>query len=89
MYSAKATDDNVGENGVVDYYFLERDNLNHKTADFRINRVTGVIRAEVEFDREEKDTYFVSEQILLYFCDLKSSGLIKLRRKFLQRILIS
>ena len=60
MYNAKADDTNVGKSGVVDYYFLDGDNLSSKTAEFRINRVTGVIRAEVEFDREEQDTYFVS-----------------------------
>ncbi|GFR67788.1 cadherin-87A, partial [Elysia marginata] len=60
VYSAKATDDNVGENGVIDYYILDKDELKDRTAEFRINRVTGVIRAEVEFDREEKDTYFLT-----------------------------
>ena len=60
VYNAKADDTNVGKSGVVDYYFLDGDNLSSKTAEFRINRVTGVIRAEVEFDREEQDTYFVS-----------------------------
>ncbi|GFO04281.1 cadherin-87a [Plakobranchus ocellatus] len=60
VYSAKAVDQNVGENGVVDYFFMDGDQLTHRTADFRINRVTGVIRAEVEFDREEQDTYYLT-----------------------------
>ncbi|RUS73609.1 hypothetical protein EGW08_018632 [Elysia chlorotica] len=60
VYSAKASDSNNGLSGVVDYYFLDGVNSNSRTDEFRINRVTGVIRAEVEFDREEQDTYFLT-----------------------------
>ncbi|BFZ17793.1 hypothetical protein BsWGS_20832 [Bradybaena similaris] len=60
VYAAKALDDDPGANGVVDYYFLVNNQNISATPEFRINRVTGVIRAEVVFDREQRDQYVLN-----------------------------
>ncbi|XP_012934695.1 cadherin-87A isoform X2 [Aplysia californica] len=60
VYDAKAKDENKGPNGIVNYYFIHNSNLVSNTSEFRINRVTGVIRAEVIFDREKVDRYFLT-----------------------------
>ena len=59
VYDAHATDDNKGPNGVVNYFFIDNNSVVSSTREFRINRITGVIRAEIEFDRETTDRYFV------------------------------
>ncbi|XP_055876321.1 cadherin-87A-like [Biomphalaria glabrata] len=61
VYGAKAVDNNTGPNGIVDYFFVVNQNeLVSATPEFRINQVTGVIRAEIVYDRERRDSYFLT-----------------------------
>ncbi|CAL1530727.1 unnamed protein product [Lymnaea stagnalis] len=61
VYASKANDTDVGPNGIVDYYFLANGGmLVSNTSEFNMNRVTGVIRAEVVFDREQVPSYFLT-----------------------------
>ncbi|KAH9513025.1 hypothetical protein Btru_035621 [Bulinus truncatus] len=61
VYGAKAVDNNTGANGIVDYYFVaNRNYLVSNTSEFRINQITGVIRAEIVYDREQRDRYFLT-----------------------------
>ena len=59
VYQVKAQDPDQGPSGLVSYSFLVDSATTQKTDDFMINSVTGVIRAERVFDREEKDMYNV------------------------------
>ncbi|XP_064617342.1 cadherin-87A-like [Liolophura sinensis] len=58
VYDVEAKDDDTGVNSIVDYSFETAlgDNVT-RTPEFRINPITGVIRAERVFDREERDRY--------------------------------
>lgn len=60
VYKCKAADPNPQDAGILDYFFLIKDQLVSATNEFRINRVTCVIRAEVVFDREAVSSYVVS-----------------------------
>lgn len=57
VYQVKAQDPDQGPSGLMTYSFLVDKTITQKTADFMINPVTGVIRAETVFDREQKDLY--------------------------------
>lgn len=59
VYQVKAQDPDQGPSGLMTYSFLVDKTITQKTADFMINPVTGVIRAETVFDREQKDLYNV------------------------------
>lgn len=62
VYDVEATDEDTGINSIVDYSFetAQGDNVT-RTPDFMINPITGVIRAERVFDREERERYTVSD----------------------------
>lgn len=57
VYDVSAVDDDSGLNGVVDYYFVHVGEQRAATDEFLINRVTGVIQAEIIYDREKRDKY--------------------------------
>jgi len=57
VYDAKAEDDDTGQNGKIDYFFIYEGQTTDRTPEFRINRVTGMIRAQVIFDRERVPRY--------------------------------
>ena len=56
-----AEDPDSGPNGIVDYMFVHEGNENQTTGRFYINRITGVIHAEIEYDRERQDKYVVMQ----------------------------
>ncbi|XP_025090736.1 cadherin-87A-like isoform X2 [Pomacea canaliculata] len=60
VYKCKAADPNPQDAGILDYFFLIKDQLVSATNEFRINRVTCVIRAEVVFDREAVSSYVLT-----------------------------
>ncbi|XP_067670802.1 cadherin-87A-like [Haliotis asinina] len=57
VFDAHAEDNNSGRNGIVEYYFQDGNATVSNTGEFSINRVTGVIRAEIVYDRETVDRY--------------------------------
>ncbi|XP_046569688.1 cadherin-87A-like isoform X3 [Haliotis rubra] len=57
VFDAHADDNNSGRNGIVEYYFQDGSAIVSNTGEFSINRVTGVIRAEIVYDRETVDRY--------------------------------
>ncbi|KAL5017401.1 hypothetical protein ScPMuIL_006990 [Solemya velum] len=57
VYEVLARDRDSGLNGVVDYGFYDLGVFTRNTSEFRINSVTGVIRAEIVYDREKEDRY--------------------------------
>lgn len=57
VYQVRAEDPDTGPSGLLTYSFLVDQRSAQTTGDFRINPVTGVIRAERVFDREEIDFY--------------------------------
>lgn len=59
MYHVHARDDDSGDNGKVDYGLYYNGELTQKTPEFMINKITGVLRAEREYDREETEIYTV------------------------------
>ena len=64
VYDCKAVDPNSGAAGIIDYSFniqvRGRPTLSENTAEFRINPVTCIIRAQIVYDREQVDSYVVS-----------------------------
>ncbi|XP_041362430.1 cadherin-87A-like [Gigantopelta aegis] len=62
VYDAHAEDNDTGTTGLVDYSFLvPGQGYVAKTPAFRINPVTGVIRAEIVYDREGPEPRYVLE----------------------------
>ncbi|XP_050390915.1 cadherin-87A [Patella vulgata] len=59
IYDCHAEDDDDGPSGVIDYGFMHGGVFTNQTKEFHINRVTGVIRAEIVYDREQVDRYFL------------------------------
>ncbi|KAL4240786.1 Protocadherin-16 [Mactra antiquata] len=57
VYDVSARDVDTGDNGVVDYSFIYDGETTQSTPEFNINRVTGVIHAEIVYDRELVDRY--------------------------------
>ncbi|XP_071106139.1 cadherin-87A-like [Haliotis cracherodii] len=57
VFDANADDNNSGRNGIVEYYFQDGNTTVSNTGEFSINRVTGVIRAEIIYDRETVERY--------------------------------
>lgn len=57
VYEVLARDRDSGLNGIVDYGFYDLGVYTRNTSEFRINSVTGVIRAEIVYDREKEDRY--------------------------------
>ncbi|KAJ8318933.1 hypothetical protein KUTeg_004024 [Tegillarca granosa] len=58
VFQVSARDDDRGTNGLIDYGFsVGNQTLSATSPEFRINPLTGVIRAERVFDREERDRY--------------------------------
>lgn len=60
VYDVHAEDGDKGSNGIIDYGFYYDGQYTNRTPEFRMNRVTGVIRAEIVYDREAVDRYTVS-----------------------------
>ncbi|XP_060081087.1 cadherin-87A-like [Ylistrum balloti] len=57
VYDVHASDIDEGVNGVVDYGFYHNGVYTTSTPEFMINSITGVIRAQRVYDREEVDRY--------------------------------
>ncbi|XP_021356989.1 cadherin-23-like isoform X1 [Mizuhopecten yessoensis] len=57
VYDVHASDADRGVNGVVDYGFYHNGLYTTATPEFMINSITGVIRAQRVYDREETDRY--------------------------------
>lgn len=64
VYDVHAKDADRGDNGIVDYGFYDNGIYTTATNAFMINSITGVIRAQRVYDREETDRYVVSRQSL-------------------------
>ena len=62
VYDVEAKDSDRNDNGIVDYGFYVNGVYTTFTNEFRINPITGVIRAEKVYDRETRDRYLVSMQ---------------------------
>lgn len=62
VYDVSAKDEDFGKNGIVDYSFIYNGVETQTTPEFNINRVTGVISAEIVYDRERVNRYVVSVQ---------------------------
>ncbi|XP_070186154.1 cadherin-87A-like isoform X2 [Littorina saxatilis] len=60
VYDCQATDLNSGLAGIIDFSFNVQRNLTPTTSQFRINPITGVITAEVVFDREQVYSYVLT-----------------------------
>ena len=50
----------------VTYGFLYQGQFVHETQEFEINPFSGTITAKQTFDREEKDSYIVSQELGVY-----------------------
>ncbi len=59
VFDVHANDSNSGRNGIVEYFLQDAEHVVSNTGEFSINSVTGVIRAEMIFDRETVDRYTV------------------------------
>ena len=59
VYDVSAKDQDFGKNGIVDYSFIYNGEDTQNTPEFNINRVTGVISAEIVYDRERVNRYVV------------------------------
>ncbi|KAK6187126.1 hypothetical protein SNE40_005218 [Patella caerulea] len=59
VYDCHAEDGDDGPSGIIDYGFMHGGIFTNQTKEFHINRVTGVIRAEIVYDREQVDRYFL------------------------------
>ncbi|ESO87059.1 hypothetical protein LOTGIDRAFT_229249 [Lottia gigantea] len=59
VYDCHAIDDDKGQSGIVDFGFIHDGKFTNQTAEFHINSVTGVIRAEIVYDREQVDSYLL------------------------------
>lgn len=59
VYDVSARDDDFGDNGLVDYSFIYNGEDVQETPEFVINRVTGVISANIVYDRERVSRYVV------------------------------
>lgn len=51
-----ATDDDIGDNGLISYYF---DGVTNEFGPFQINTDTGVVNVVGDIDREEQSSYTV------------------------------
>jgi len=60
IYDVLARDGDTGNNGIVDYSFIYNGEQTQETPEFKINRVTGVISANIVYDRERVPRYVVS-----------------------------
>lgn len=63
IYDVSARDEDSGENGRVDYSFIYNGEETQETPEFRINRITGVISANIVYDRERVSRYVVRLRI--------------------------
>ena len=61
IYDVSARDVDNGLNGVIDYMFIDGGQETQKTDAFQINPTTGVIHAEIIYDRETTPKYVVSK----------------------------
>nr|XP_022319460.1 cadherin-23-like isoform X1 [Crassostrea virginica] len=59
VYDVEAKDSDRNDNGIVDYGFYVNGVYTTFTNEFRINPITGVIRAEKVYDRETRDRYLL------------------------------
>lgn len=59
VYDVEAKDSDRNDNGIIDYGFYVNGVYTTITNEFRINPITGVIRAEKVYDRETRDRYLV------------------------------
>ena len=86
IYDVSARDVDTGINGVVDYMFIDGGEETQKTDAFQINPTTGVIHAEIIYDRETKAKYVVSwwpESLEITFVwDIYSGGRLPLEEPF-------
>ncbi|XP_052765608.1 cadherin-87A-like isoform X2 [Mya arenaria] len=57
IYDVLARDEDTGNNGIVDYSFIYNGETVQETPEFKINRVTGVISANITYDRERVPRY--------------------------------
>lgn len=57
VYDVHASDTDEGDSGIVDYGFYHNGVYTNATPEFMINSITGVIRAQRVYDREETDRY--------------------------------
>ncbi|XP_071106393.1 cadherin-87A-like [Haliotis cracherodii] len=57
VYDVEAVDSDNSDSGIVDYGFYYLGNYTIKTPEFSINPVTGVIKAEIVYDREAVPRY--------------------------------
>lgn len=68
VYDVEAKDSDRNDNGIIDYGFYVNGVYTTITNEFRINPITGVIRAEKVYDRETRDRYLVMKDfIVLYY----------------------
>lgn len=63
VYDVSAKDVDSGDNGRVDYSFIYNGEETQETPEFRINRITGVISANIVYDRERVSRYVVRLRI--------------------------
>lgn len=66
VYDVSARDLDSGVNGIVDYSFIYDGHSTQRTPEFRINKATGVIHAEIVYDRENVNQYVVSDHFVIY-----------------------
>ncbi|XP_062622203.1 cadherin-87A-like [Saccostrea cucullata] len=59
VYDVEAKDADRNDNGIIDYGFYVNGVYTTTTNEFRINSITGVIRAEKVYDRETRDRYLL------------------------------
>nr|XP_034314660.1 cadherin-87A isoform X2 [Crassostrea gigas] len=59
VYDVEAKDSDRNDNGIIDYGFYVNGVYTTITNEFRINPITGVIRAEKVYDRETRDRYLL------------------------------
>ncbi|XP_056018521.1 cadherin-87A-like [Ostrea edulis] len=59
VYDVQAVDADRNDNGIIDYGFYVNGIYTTVTNEFRINSITGVIRAEKVYDRETRDRYLL------------------------------
>ncbi|XP_067673629.1 cadherin-87A-like [Haliotis asinina] len=57
VYDVEAVDDDNSNSGIVDYGFYYLGTYTTRTPEFSINPVTGVIKAEIVYDREARSRY--------------------------------
>lgn len=67
VYDVEAKDSDRNDNGIIDYGFYVNGVYTTITNEFRINPITGVIRAEKVYDRETRDRYLVMKDFIVFY----------------------